>query len=73
MSKGICMDGVISDVLPNLQFKVDIEVGGSKKTVTAHLAGKMRRSFIKVMAGDKVTVELSEYDLSRGRIVYRKQ
>lgn len=67
--KAIRLDGVVSEALPNAFFKVQLENG---KEVLAHLAGKMRMNFIKVMVGDKVTVELSPYDEARGRIVFRR-
>ncbi len=54
--------------LPNASFRVELENGHK---VLAHISGKMRMNFIKILPGDKVTVELSPYDLSRGRIVYR--
>ena len=64
----IVMEGVISDTLPNAFFTVELE-GGHK--VLAHLGGKMRKNYIRVGVGDRVQVELSPYDLTRGRIVYR--
>ncbi len=64
----IKVDGVIDDVLPNTQFIVKLENGHK---VLAHISGKMRMNFIKILTGDKVTVELSPYDLSKGRITYR--
>ena len=67
--KVIRVDGVISEALPNAFFKVELENG---KGVLAHLAGKMRIHFIKVMVGDRVTLELSPYDETRGRIVFRR-
>jgi translation initiation factor IF-1 len=66
--QSVKVDGVIRDTLPNATFKVELE-GGHK--VLAHVSGKMRMHFIKILPGDKVTVELSPYDLSRGRIIYR--
>ncbi len=70
MSKeqGIQVEGVVSEALPNASFRVELENGHK---VLAHISGKMRMNFIKILPGDKVTVELSPYDLSRGRIVYR--
>ena len=56
------------ETLPNAMFRVELE---NKHMVLAHVSGKMRMHFIKILAGDIVTVELSPYDLSRGRIVYR--
>ncbi len=64
----IRVDGVIEDTLPNTQFKVKLENG---HVILAHVSGKMRMNFIKILQGDKVTVEISPYDLSKGRIVYR--
>jgi len=62
------VDGAILDTLPNATFKVKLENGHE---VLAHISGKMRMHFIKILPGDKVSVELTPYDLSRGRIVYR--
>ena len=62
------MDGVITDVLPSTKFRVTLENGHS---VLATLGGKMRRFRIRVLAGDRVTLELSPYDLSNGRITFR--
>jgi translation initiation factor IF-1 len=64
----IPVDGVVIDSLPNATFKVEIAEGHQ---ILAHLSGKMRKNFIKVLPGDKVTVELSPYDLTKGRITYR--
>ncbi|NQT24171.1 translation initiation factor IF-1 [candidate division KSB1 bacterium] len=64
----IRVDGTILETLPNATFRVELESGHK---VLAHVSGKMRMHFIKILPGDKVTVELSPYDLSRGRIVYR--
>ncbi|HEB83625.1 MAG TPA: translation initiation factor IF-1 [Bacteroidetes bacterium] len=64
----IKMDGTIAETLPNATFLVELE-GGHR--VLAHISGKMRMHYIRILPGDKVTVELSPYDLSRGRIIYR--
>ena len=61
-------NGVVMEALPNTQFKVELEDG---REILAHLAGKMRLHRIRVMPGDKVTVELTEYDENKGRITYR--
>ena len=61
-------DGVVTEVLPNAMFRVKLE---NVHEVLAHTAGKMRRFRIRVLAGDKVTVEMTPYDLSKGRITYR--
>jgi translation initiation factor IF-1 len=60
--------GVVLESLPNAMFKVELE---NKHQVLAHVSGKMRKNFIRILTGDKVLVELSPYDLSRGRITYR--
>ena len=64
----ITVDGRVVDALPNAMFTVALENG---HTVLSHLAGKMRTNYIRVLPGDRVTVELSPYDLTRGRITYR--
>ncbi|MGB8656177.1 MAG: translation initiation factor IF-1 [Candidatus Zixiibacteriota bacterium] len=64
----IQVEGKVIEPLPNALFKVELENGHQ---VLAHVSGKMRMNFIRILPGDKVTVELSPYDLSRGRIVYR--
>ena len=60
--------GVVDEALPNAMFKVKIESG---HVVFAHLSGKLRQNYIKILPGDKVTMEISPYDLSRGRITWR--
>ena len=62
-------EGKIVEVLPNGEFKVELK---NKHTVTAHVSGKMRMNMIRILAGDRVTVEISTYDLTRGRITYRR-
>ncbi|MEJ5286073.1 MAG: Translation initiation factor 1 [Candidatus Kapaibacterium sp.] len=64
----IQMDGIIEEALPNTQFIVRFENGHK---VLAHIAGKMRMNYIKILQGDKVRVEISPYDLTKGRIIYR--
>jgi translation initiation factor IF-1 len=61
-------DGTVKEVLPNAMFRVELE---NEHEVLAHTSGKMRRFRIRVLAGDKVTVEMTPYDLSKGRITYR--
>ncbi|MDI6640752.1 MAG: translation initiation factor IF-1 [Elusimicrobiota bacterium] len=63
--------GKVIETLPNTMFKVELE--GSRHIVLAHLSGKMRLNFIKIIPGDKVKVELSPYDLSRGRVIHREK
>ena len=66
----IRVDGEVKEVLPNTNFRVELENGHE---VLAHISGKMRMHFIRILPGDKVTVEMSPYDLSKGRIVYRQK
>ena len=66
--EAIEVEGRVVEPLPNAMFRVELENG---HRVLAHISGKMRMHFIKILPGDRVTVELSPYDLSRGRIVYR--
>jgi translation initiation factor IF-1 len=62
------MEGTIIDTLPNTMFRVELENG---HVVIAHISGKMRKNYIRILTGDKVKVELTPYDLTKGRIVYR--
>ncbi|HPO38863.1 MAG TPA: translation initiation factor IF-1 [Kiritimatiellia bacterium] len=64
------VEGTVLEPLPNAMFRVQLETGHK---VLAHISGKMRMHYIKILPGDKVTVELSPYDLTRGRIVYRSK
>jgi translation initiation factor IF-1 len=68
--EAIRVEGVVLETLPNAMFRVELE---NQHRVLAHISGKMRMHFIKILPGDKVTIELSPYDLSRGRIVYRSK
>ena len=68
--EAIQMEGVVSETLPNTTFRVELENG---HIVTAHISGKMRKNYIRILKGDHVTVELTPYDLSKGRIVYRSR
>ena len=63
-------EGVVGDALPNTTFQVDI---GNGHTILAHISGKLRMNFIRILPGDKVTVEMSPYDLTRGRITWRSK
>ncbi len=64
----ISVEGTVIEALPNASFRVELE---NKHVVLAHVSGKMRMNFIRILPGDRVTVELSPYDLGRGRITYR--
>ena len=66
----IKVQGKVLETLPNAMFKVELE---NKHQILAHLSGKMRMHFIKILPGDSVTVELSPYDLTKGRITYRSK
>ncbi|MFH1776694.1 MAG: translation initiation factor IF-1 [Candidatus Omnitrophota bacterium] len=66
--EAIEVEGTVLETLPNAMFRVEIENGHK---VLAHVSGKMRMHFIRILPGDKVTIQLSPYDLNRGRIVYR--
>ncbi len=66
----IQVEGKVLETLPNAMFRVELESGHK---VLAHISGKMRMHFIKILPGDKVTVELSPYDLTRGRIIFREK
>lgn len=66
--EAILVEGNVVETLPNAMFRVELEKG---HRVLAHVSGKMRKHFIKILPGDRVTVELSPYDLTRGRIIYR--
>ena len=68
--EGIQVEGTVVEPLPNASFRVELENGHK---VLAHISGKMRKNFIRIVPGDMVTVEVSPYDPSRGRIVYRQR
>ncbi|XBC39020.1 MAG: translation initiation factor IF-1 [Buchnera aphidicola (Nurudea shiraii)] len=62
------MQGTVIDTLPNTTFRVELD---NKHVVIAHISGKMRKNYIRILTGDKVTLELTPYDLSKGRIIFR--
>lgn len=64
------MEGTVVDTLPNTMFRVELENG---HVVTAHISGKMRKHYIRILTGDTVTVQMTPYDLSKGRITYRSR
>lgn len=68
--EAIVVDGIVVEPLPNAMFRVELENGHK---ILAHISGKMRMHYIRILPGDKVTVELSPYDLTKGRITYRKK
>ncbi|MBW1971353.1 MAG: translation initiation factor IF-1 [Deltaproteobacteria bacterium] len=69
-AEGIEVEGTVLETLPNAMFRVELDNGHK---VLAHISGKMRMHYIKILPGDRVTVELSPYDLTRGRIIYRSK
>lgn len=68
----IRVEGVVREALPNAMFRVEISIGDKKHEVLAHVSGKLRMYFIRILPGDQVTVEISPYDMERGRIVTRE-
>ena len=70
--ESIEVEGVIKEALPGARFRVTINLGGHEQEILAHVSGKMRMHFIKMLPGDKVNLELSPYDLTRGRITFRQ-
>ena len=64
------IEGTVKEALPNAQFMVELQNG---HTILAHISGKLRMNFIKILPGDKVTMEMSPYDLTRGRITWRSK
>lgn len=66
--EAIVLEGTVVETLANTKFRIQIESGHQ---ILAHISGKMRRNFIRIIPGDRVTVEVSPYDLTRGRIIYR--
>ena len=64
------MEGTVVDTLPNTMFRVELDNG---LIITAHISGKMRKNYIRILTGDRVRVELTPYDLSKGRITYRER
>ncbi|AKC60547.1 translation initiation factor IF-1 [Blochmannia endosymbiont of Camponotus (Colobopsis) obliquus] len=68
--ENIEMQGIVIDTLPNTMFRVKLENG---HTIIAHISGKMRKNYIRILTGDKVTIELTPYDLNKGRIIFRSR
>ncbi len=75
MPKGdtIEVEAIVKQSLPNAMFRLEVDMGGKKHELIGHISGKMRRHYIRITPGDTVLVELSPYDLSKGRIVYRQR
>ena len=75
MARGdlIEVEAIVKQSLPNAMFRLEIALGERKHQIIGHISGKMRRNYIRITPGDKVTVELSPYDLTKGRITYRQR
>ena len=67
------IEAIVKQSLPNAMFRLEIEVGENKHEIIGHISGKMRRNYIRITPGDTVLVQLSPYDLTKGRIVYRQR
>ncbi len=70
-NEGVPFDGIVVEKLPNAKFWVELELGGQKVRVLGHLSGKLRTNYIKILPGDRVTIELNKVDPQKGRIVWR--
>ena len=70
--EAIEIEGRVVAALPNAMFRIEVDVSGEKHLVLAHISGKMRKHYIRILPGDRVLIEVSPYDLNRGRIIYRK-
>lgn len=68
--KNIEIQGIVIDALPNTMFRVKLE---NKHTIIAYISGKMRKNYIKILKGDKVTIEMTTYDVKKGRIIFRSR
>lgn len=69
----IRLEAIVKESLPNARFKVAVQMpGGATHDILAHISGKIRQNYIRILPGDKVTIEMSPYDLTKGRIVYRE-
>ena len=71
-AEAIEIEGTVIAALPNAMFRVEVKAGDDKHKILAHISGKMRKYYIRILPGDTVLVEVSPYDLTRGRIIYRK-
>ena len=67
------LEATVKAALPNAMFRLEIETGGAKHEIIGHISGKMRRNYIRITPGDKVLVQMSPYDLTKGRIIFRQR
>ena len=72
-SDAIELEAIVKAALPNAMFRLEIEMGENKHEIIGHISGKMRRNYIRITPGDRVLVQMSPYDLTKGRIVYRQR
>jgi translation initiation factor IF-1 len=72
-SDSIEVEATVKVALPNAMFRLEIEMGQTKHQIIGHISGKMRRNYIRITPGDKVLVQLSPYDLTKGRIIFRQR
>lgn len=67
------VEALVKAALPNAMFRLEVELGQAKREIIAHISGKMRRNYIRITPGDHVTVQISPYDVTKGRIVFRQR
>jgi translation initiation factor IF-1 len=67
------VEAIVKTALPNAMFRLEVDIGGTKRELIGHISGKMRRNYIRITPGDKVLVQLSPYDLAKGRIIFRQR
>jgi translation initiation factor IF-1 len=72
-TENIEVEAKVLEALPNAMFRLEIEMGGKTHQLIGHISGRMRRNYIRILPGDKVVVQLSPYDLTKGRITYRQR
>lgn len=71
-TEAIEMEGTVVQALPNAKFMIEVKVGDDSHRVLCHISGKMRKHYIRILPGDRVLIDVSPYDLTRGRIIYRR-
>ena len=71
-TEAIKMEGTVVQALPNAMFMIEVDAGEDKHRVLCHISGKMRKHYIRILPGDRVLIDVSPYDLKRGRIIYRR-
>ncbi len=66
-------DAIVLEALPNAMFRLEVDLGGNKHQLIGHISGRMRRHYIRILPGDRVLIQISPYDLTKARIVYRQK